>query len=60
MSDDIKTSETETKPGFPPDVAKPADKDRPENTQGELSERLDDALEETFPSSDPVSVKITK
>ena len=32
----------------------------PENSQKEANERLDEALEETFPSSDPVSVKITK
>lgn len=60
MSEDAKKSESEIKAGVQPGGAKPADKDRPENTQGELSERLDDALEETFPSSDPVSVKITK
>lgn len=60
MSDDATKSETETKAGVQPDGARPADKDRPENTQRELGERLDDALEETFPSSDPVSVKITK
>jgi hypothetical protein len=36
------------------------DKANPANTQGKMEERLDEALEETFPSSDPVSVKITK
>jgi hypothetical protein len=36
------------------------DKSNPENRQEKASERLDEALEETFPSSDPVSVKITK
>ena len=36
------------------------DKASPENSQDKASERLDEALEETFPSSDPVSVKITK
>ncbi|WP_232630729.1 hypothetical protein [Methylobacterium sp. Leaf118] len=36
------------------------DKAHPENSQEKANERLDEALEETFPSSDPVSVKITK
>lgn len=48
------------KPGSREDGAKPDDKNRPENQQAALNERLDDALEETFPSSDPISVKITK
>ena len=43
-----------------PDNPKPDDRKNPENTQAKMSERLDDALEDTFPSSDPVSVKITK
>ena len=30
------------------------------NRKGETDRRLDEGLEETFPSSDPVSVKITK
>lgn len=46
--------------GFQQDSAKPGDKHHPENKQANLNERLDEALEETFPSSDPVSVKITK
>ncbi|VUF12406.1 hypothetical protein [Methylobacterium dankookense] len=48
------------KAGFQQGSAKPGDKANPENKQGKLSERLDEALEETFPSSDPVSVKVTK
>ena len=36
------------------------DKKLPENSQKSLNKRLDEALEETFPTSDPVSVKITK
>jgi len=32
----------------------------PENTQANLDARLDHAIEETFPTSDPVSVTITK
>jgi len=54
------TLKSETKPGFQQGSAKPDDKANPANKQEKLDERLDDALEETFPSSDPVSVKITK
>ncbi len=32
----------------------------PENSKKNLEKKLDHALEETFPTSDPVSVKITK
>ncbi len=32
----------------------------PENSKKSLDKKLDEALEETFPTSDPVSVKITK
>ncbi|HEX8416268.1 MAG TPA: hypothetical protein VF641_01565 [Methylobacterium sp.] len=60
MTDSPMPPKTDEKPGFRQDGAKPEDKNRPENQQGALNERLDDALEETFPSSDPVSVKITK
>lgn len=59
MADDHKPQD-ETKPGVQQGSAKPGDKANPANKQEKLDERLDDALEETFPSSDPVSVKITK
>lgn len=36
------------------------DKHLPDNRQDKLNERLDEGLEETFPTSDPVSVKVTK
>lgn len=36
------------------------DERQPGSGRGDANERLDEALEETFPSSDPVSVKITK
>ena len=36
------------------------DKALPENSQQNLNKKLDGAVEETFPSSDPVSVSITK
>ncbi len=49
----------ETKPkGFQQDGK--GDTSLAENRKDEKDERLDEALEETFPSSDPVSVKITK
>lgn len=32
----------------------------PENSKKSLDEKLDEGVEETFPASDPVSVKITK
>jgi hypothetical protein len=37
-----------------------ADNKLPENSKKNLDKKLDHALEETFPTSDPVSVKITK
>jgi hypothetical protein len=39
-----------------------AQKDRklPENSKESLDRKLDEGVEETFPGSDPVSVKITK
>ncbi|MCJ2017031.1 hypothetical protein MKK84_06255 [Methylobacterium sp. E-065] len=58
MADEQK--QNETKPGIQQGSAKPGDNAHPDNKQEKLNERLDDALEETFPSSDPVSVKITK
>jgi hypothetical protein len=36
------------------------DCDITENSSENLEQRLDHALEETFPTSDPVSVRITK
>src|SRR5215213_11998975 len=38
----------------------PPDNMLPENSQENLDARLDHAIEETFPTSDPVSVTITK
>ncbi len=37
-----------------------SDKAHPANQPGKQEKRLDEALEETFPSSDPVAVNITK
>ena len=38
----------------------PPDNKLPENTQENLDRKLDHAIEETFPTSDPVSVSVTK
>lgn len=38
----------------------PPDNELPENSQQHLDTQLDHAIEETFPTSDPVSVSITK
>src|SRR5688500_7417248 len=39
---------------------RPSDNSLAENSQQNLDARLDHAIEETFPTSDPVSVTITK
>ena len=56
--DDAKTQDERT--GLGQDRGTPEDKNLKGNSQKELGEKLDEALEETFPTSDPVSVKITK
>jgi ElaB/YqjD/DUF883 family membrane-anchored ribosome-binding protein len=38
----------------------PPDRELPENSQENLDTKLDQAIEETFPTSDPVSVTVTK
>ncbi len=38
----------------------PPDNDLPENSKENLDAKLDHAIEETFPTSDPVSVSVTK
>ena len=59
--DDADTAKApEERPGFGRDRGTEPDKHMEENSQASLSEKLDEALEETFPTSDPVSVKITK
>jgi hypothetical protein len=49
---------------FPPEKGKPGecppDNNLTENSQENLDARLDHAIEETFPTSDPISVHITK
>jgi ElaB/YqjD/DUF883 family membrane-anchored ribosome-binding protein len=46
--------------GEPKSAECPPDSKLPENSQENLDARLDHAIEETFPTSDPVSVTITK
>ncbi len=58
MNKDKRQAETK-RSGFG-DTANPKDKKLPENSKKSLDKKLDHALEETFPTSDPVSVKITK
>jgi hypothetical protein len=41
-------------------TANKGDHKLPENSKERLDEKLDQGVEETFPGSDPVSVKITK
>lgn len=53
------THKTETVSGFGPKGTE-NDKHLPENSDENLDEKLDNAVDETFPGSDPVSVKITK
>jgi hypothetical protein len=48
-------TEEERKP--PKDIV---DEELPENSKENVDEKLDNAIEETFPTSDPISVKITK
>ena len=52
-------NQSDSKTGFGP-KGTPQDKHLPENSQKNLDEKLDNAVDETFPGSDPVSVKITK
>ena len=57
MNDDKKPDATRSGVG---ETANPKDKKLPENSKENLDEKLDHAIEETFPTSDPISVKITK
>ena len=44
----------------PQDQRERKDDKLPENSKKSLDKKLDEGVEETFPASDPVSVKITK
>jgi hypothetical protein len=50
----------ETKRSGVGETANPRDKKLPENSKENLDRKLDEGVEESFPASDPVSVKITK
>jgi hypothetical protein len=58
-----KQSPKQDAPTTQPDQYKGANTDGrhlPENSKESLDRKLDEGIEETFPASDPVSVKITK
>ena len=57
QADGTKTETAKTGLGA---TAMPGDKKLPENSKENLDRKLDNASEESFPGSDPVSVKITK
>lgn len=58
MATDLKTkSDKRTGTGS---TANPGDNKLPENSKENLDKKLDQAAKESFPGSDPVSVKITK
>ena len=66
MSADVKTVDTHetektatSRTGFGT-TANAGDKGLSENSKDNLDEKLDNGVNETFPGSDPVSVKITK
>jgi hypothetical protein len=59
MADDKNKPNKPQEGGFHQDGAK-KDEHLQENSKKSLDKKLDHALEETFPTSDPVSVKITK
>lgn len=42
------------------EAASPGDRELPENSKEALDRRLDEAGEESFPDSDPVSVIVTR
>ena len=60
MSETKDQKKTETKHSGVGQTASPKDKKLPENSKESLDRKLDEGVEETFPASDPVSVKITK
>ncbi|MDR7035994.1 hypothetical protein J2X36_000730 [Methylobacterium sp. BE186] len=59
--DEIRRSGRGRRPVFEPGpVARRPDRDLPENERARADRRLDEGVEESFPGSDPVSVRITK
>jgi hypothetical protein len=57
MTDQKPDPPTEEERNPPKDIV---DGELPENSKKNLDEKLDHAIEETSPTSDPISVKITK
>lgn len=60
MADQQKSPETDIISTTGKPAPEGSDKNRPEAEPGKPDRRLDEALEETFPSSDPISVQVTK
>jgi hypothetical protein len=60
MSDKHHQNANHEKASEPPRGSNADDKKLLENAKEKMDERLDEGVEETFPASDPVSVKITK
>lgn len=54
------TKETTVEVGKDGTATKRTDEHLEENSKENLDAKLDNAVDETFPGSDPVSVKITK
>lgn len=60
MKDTKDNKNSETKQSGFGQTASSKDKKLPENSKESLDRKLDEGVEESFPASDPVSVKITK
>jgi hypothetical protein len=60
MKDRTGQSESPNDREQPQKVPKTNNEKLPENSKERLDRALDEGVEETFPASDPVSVKITK
>jgi len=60
MSEQPRKDESRDKQDREPKGGNTPGRKLPENSKEDLNRRLDEGVEETFPASDPVSVKITK
>lgn len=59
-TEDLKVKKSDVSASGFGEKSMPGDKKLPANSKQNLDEKLDNAIDETFPGSDPVSVKITK
>ena len=60
MTDKTRYQDTTLGKDDPTDTRDRKDEKRPENNRKHQEDLLDEGVEETFPASDPVSVKISK